>query len=114
MTISIAATTALPPSRETDAPRISPASAMERVRTEEAVSTDKPKPPPMPAPTASERSKEVVFDEQSGRTIVRTFDIDTGDVVAQMPTEAYLRLAQVMTAAIQAEESGSSAADIVA
>jgi hypothetical protein len=109
MTISVAPVSGPPPTRESDVTRITPAAHVDRPRQEAA-----PAAAPPPAPT--DRPKEVLFDVKSGLTVVRTFDVDTGQVVAQLPTEAYLRLAQVMTAAVHADEaeSATSTADVIA
>lgn len=110
MTISVAPVSGPPTTRENDVTRITPSAHVDRTRHDAAPAAAAP----TPAPT--DRPKEVLFDVKSGLTVVRTFDVDTGQVVAQLPTEAYLRLAQVMTAAVHADqaETTNAAADILA
>lgn len=48
-------------------------------------------------------NNEIERDATTGLMVVRTVDVGTGDVVAQNPTEAYLRLAHAMTETVRAE-----------
>lgn len=56
--------------------------------------------PAKSAPSAALPSQPSVREEterdSSGLTVFRTVDLDTGSLVAQFPTEAYLRLANAM------------------
>lgn len=52
--------------------------------------------------SARTTSTEVERDP-SGLVVVRTLDAATHQIVAQMPTEAYLRLAQAMTETVRSE-----------
>lgn len=57
--------------------------------------------------------KKIAFDD-AGFTIVRTVDVSTGDVLAQNPTEAYLRLAHAMIGTVRGDPIDGSATDVLA
>mgnify|MGYP001767126274 CR=1 FL=1 len=64
-------------------------------------------------PPAHELNKDISFD-QSGLVVVRTVESLSREVVAQMPSEAYLRLAQAMQETIEADMRTTHAAGVVA
>jgi len=59
-------------------------------------------------------NNEIAFDEKSGLRVVRTVDVATGDVVAQNPSEAYLRLAHAMIEALRPDGTEGAGADVLA
>lgn len=61
------------------------------------------------SPTAN----KIAFDD-AGFTVVRTIDVATGDLVAQNPTEAYLRLAHAMIDMVEIETADRSRTDVFA
>lgn len=85
----------------------------DRTTTTAATRSSSPR-DPVAATAQTPRNNEIGFDAKSGLMVVRTVDVGTGDVVAQNPSEAYLRLAQAMIAATRADAVEKSAADIVA
>lgn len=111
MTMSVAPTSAWPPTGER---RVS-AAARPPEGASGADAAKRPTPPPRE--TASRdvvRNNEIAFDEKSGLRVVRTVDMASGEVVAQNPSEAYLRLAQAMLAALRPDDGEGIGADVLA
>lgn len=63
---------------------------------------------------ATSCNNEIGFDDKSGLLVVRTVDIGTGEIVAQNPSEAYLRLAQAMIATVRADDTETAGSGILA
>lgn len=70
--------------------------------------------PTQAAPAAGAVERQVSFDE-AGFLVVRSIDATNQEIVAQNPTEAYLRLAHAMIEAVRADQSGDGpGAEVVA
>lgn len=109
MNMSIAQVSAFPPTGERhqrSAAEASPAPRSAATASNDATRRDNS---PREIPTAN----KITFDD-AGFTVVRTIDVDTGDVVAQNPTEAYLRLAHAMIDAVRIEAADRSSTDVFA
>lgn len=104
MTMSVAPPSARAPTNDqrTTETRVERAAANSNVSTATA------------AKTAATRNNEITFDDKSGLMVVRTVDIGSGDVVAQNPSEAYLRLAQAMIATVRADDAETTGSGILA
>ena len=108
MNMSIAQVSAFPPTGERhqrSAAETSPATRSATTASNDATRRDNS---PREIPTA-----KITFDD-AGFTVVRTIDVDTGDVVAQNPTEAYLRLAHAMIDVVKVEAADRSRTDVFA
>lgn len=72
------------------------------------VAADRPAPAPVSAlPSVREETER----DPSGLTVFRTVDLDTGSLVTQFPTEAYLRLANAMKDVGRANTAGEVSAE---
>lgn len=107
MTMSITHPSVRPPTLEAAAPRTEVPSPVQASRNPTPAAAEAAAPT-----TARPRANDIAFDERSGFMVVRTVDVATGEVVAQNPTEAYLRLAQAMTATVRSDAAKTS--DVVA
>ncbi|MER2606628.1 MAG: flagellar protein FlaG [Siculibacillus sp.] len=70
-------------------------------------------PSPTPSTSNGNLNKDITID-QSGIVVVKTIDSKSNEVLAQTPTEAYLRLAHAMTEAFQAETRSEPTSDVTA
>lgn len=66
------------------------------------------------AKTMTLRNNEIAYDDKSGLMVVRTVEIGSGEVVAQNPSEAYLRLAQAMIATVRADDTETAGSGVIA
>lgn len=66
------------------------------------------------APSATGNLKKDTSIDTTGYVVVKTIDPTSNEVVAQTPTEAYLRLAHAMAGTLQAETRSGSTSDKVA
>ena len=74
-------------------PQITEPASSRPVATEAAPMTTRSEPAPVPQqPSVREETER----DPSGLTVFRTVELATGSLVAQFPTEAYLRLANAM------------------
>ncbi|MCE1236209.1 MAG: hypothetical protein LWW93_07600 [Hyphomicrobiales bacterium] len=101
MTMSISHPLVRPPTLEAAAPRTEAPSSAPASRTHPTAAGKT-------AASEHPRATDIGFDDRSGFMVVRTVDVVTGEVVAQNPTEAYLRLAQAMTATVRADAEQTS------
>lgn len=98
--ISFQASWVAPPTPDTATPRSVAAALTQTTATAapSAPSTQSAEPQPaVPTPVVREETAR----DPSGLTVFRTVEIATGSLVAQFPTEAYLRLANAMREASQ-------------
>ncbi len=80
-------------------PNVGTSAAANAVRALDATSTEAQPQPTTPVEQPAVRRD--VERDTSGLTVFRTIDMTNGNLVAQFPTEAYLRLANAMKDAVR-------------